>query len=120
MSLYILTHLLFAAPLVISTAILYIMANFYPQMEEPTLLKHIILFSALYSFSISLSNFTRHLGYTVVSSQVLFLFTCIQSCIKPFLYFGWGVSGNHEDGTPLHVPVTLLLESSSRATFLRS
>ncbi|XP_016160933.1 PREDICTED: uncharacterized protein LOC107604390 [Ficedula albicollis] len=86
MSLYILTHLLFAAPLVTSTAIIYIMAHFYNQQKEPTMLKHIIFFSALFSFPISLSNFMRHLSYTEVSSQMLLL-TGIQSSIKPFIYF---------------------------------
>ncbi|XP_015487097.1 uncharacterized protein LOC107206121 [Parus major] len=87
MSLDILNHLLFAAPWVISTAILYVMVVFYPPQEKPSSLERIIFFSALYSFPISLSNFMGHLGYTVVSSQVVFLFTCIQTSIKPFIYF---------------------------------
>ncbi|XP_062350545.1 uncharacterized protein LOC134045008 [Cinclus cinclus] len=69
--------------------------------------------SSLHSFPISFSNIMRHLGYTAVSSRVLFLLPCIQSSTKPFIYF-WVVcvrKPSGQDTTPCPC------DSSSRVFF---
>ncbi|XP_064281914.1 mas-related G-protein coupled receptor member H-like [Passer domesticus] len=86
-SMYALNLFLFAAPMVISSTILFI--NFKPgsQQQPHRRLDIVIFLIVLLSLPLSLWSFLQQLGYTAVPSQVVFLLTCITSSIKPFIYF---------------------------------
>ncbi|XP_068874878.1 mas-related G-protein coupled receptor member H-like [Aphelocoma coerulescens] len=87
-SLYILSFLVFAPSVVISSAILFI--HFKGSCQQQQQLKRldiIVFLIVLLTLPISVWNFLQQLGYTTVSSQVIFLFACIHSTINPFIYF---------------------------------
>uniref|UniRef100_A0A8C0U4B2 Mas-related G-protein coupled receptor member H-like n=1 Tax=Cyanistes caeruleus TaxID=156563 RepID=A0A8C0U4B2_CYACU len=83
--------LLFAPAMVISSTVLLIKIKSDPQQQQPKRLDIVILFTVLFfllfALPLSLCNFLQQLGYNTVSSQVVFLLTCITSSIKPFIYF---------------------------------
>ncbi|XP_005529136.1 PREDICTED: mas-related G-protein coupled receptor member H-like [Pseudopodoces humilis] len=83
--------LLFAPAMVISSTVLFIKVKSDPHQQQPKRLDIVILFTVLFfllfALPLSLCNFLQQLGYTTVSSQVVFLLTCITSSIKPFIYF---------------------------------
>ncbi|XP_063253479.1 mas-related G-protein coupled receptor member A1-like [Prinia subflava] len=90
LSMYALSLFLFAVPMVISSTVLFI--HFKPgsqqqQQQQQQRLDMVVFLAALCSLPLSLWYFLQQLGYTVVSSQVVFLLTCINSSIKPFIYF---------------------------------
>ncbi|XP_063253355.1 mas-related G-protein coupled receptor member H-like [Prinia subflava] len=86
-SMHTLILLLFSAPILIFHTINFIKAkrgsNQQKTKRQDTVISLIVLFIVL----LSLCNFLLQLGYTFVSSQVLFLLSCILSSIKPFIYF---------------------------------
>ncbi|XP_064278697.1 proto-oncogene Mas-like [Passer domesticus] len=86
-SMYALSLFLFAAPVVVSSTILF--SNFKPgsQQQTPKKLDIVIILVALFSLPLSLWSLLQQLGYTAVPSQVVFLLSCITSSIKPFIYF---------------------------------
>ncbi|XP_016160928.1 PREDICTED: mas-related G-protein coupled receptor member A8-like [Ficedula albicollis] len=90
LSMYVLNLFLFAAPMVISSTILFI--HFMPgsQQQQHKRLDIVIFLVALSSLPLSLWYFLQQFGYTVVSTQVVFLLACINSSIKPFIYFWVG------------------------------
>uniref|UniRef100_A0A8C3EA32 Uncharacterized protein n=1 Tax=Corvus moneduloides TaxID=1196302 RepID=A0A8C3EA32_CORMO len=79
--------LLFAAPGVITRTIDIVKAKCGSQQQQPKRRDIVIFLLVLLAVLLSLLNFLQHLGYTVVSSQVVFLLACIHSTIKPFIYF---------------------------------
>ncbi|XP_036240753.1 mas-related G-protein coupled receptor member A1-like [Molothrus ater] len=86
-SMYALNLFLFAAPMVISSTILFIHLKTGSQQQQNRMLDIVVFLVALFSLPLSLWFLLQQLGYTVVSSQLVFFLTCITSSIKPFIYF---------------------------------
>ncbi|XP_071284365.1 LOW QUALITY PROTEIN: mas-related G-protein coupled receptor member D-like [Agelaius tricolor] len=87
-SMYALNLFLFAAPMVISSTILFIhLKTGSQQQQQHKRLDIVIVLIALLSLPLSLWFLLQQLGYMAVPSQVVFLLTCITSSIKPFIYF---------------------------------
>ncbi|CAN8214278.1 unnamed protein product [Coccothraustes coccothraustes] len=87
-AMYVLSLFLFAAPMVISSTILFIHLKPGSQQQQPHKRLDIVIFLiVLFSLPLSLLNLLQQLGYMAVPSQVVFLLTCITSSIKPFIYF---------------------------------
>ncbi|XP_062350647.1 mas-related G-protein coupled receptor member H-like [Cinclus cinclus] len=87
-SMYTLNFFLFAAPLAISSTILFTKARSgFQQQQHPERLDIVIFFTALFTLPVSICNFLQQLHYTAVSSQVVCLLICIHSSTKPFIYF---------------------------------
>ncbi|XP_054132153.1 mas-related G-protein coupled receptor member A1-like [Melozone crissalis] len=86
-SMYALNLFLFAVPMVISSTILFIHLKPSSQYQPHKRLDVVIFLVALVSLPLSLWFLLQQLGYTVVSSQALFLLGCIHSSIKPFICF---------------------------------
>ncbi|XP_032918697.1 mas-related G-protein coupled receptor member D-like [Catharus ustulatus] len=87
-SMYIVILLLFAAPVLTSSAIDIIRARRGSKKQrQPQRRDHIISLIVLFTILLGLCNFLQQLGYFAVSSEVFFLLTCIHSSIKPFIYF---------------------------------
>ncbi|XP_053835880.1 proto-oncogene Mas-like isoform X2 [Vidua macroura] len=86
-SMYALNLFLFAAPMVISSTILFIQFKPGSQQQQQKRLDIVIFLIALFSLPLSLWNLLQQLSYTVVPSKAVFLLTCITSSIKPFIYF---------------------------------
>ncbi|KFO58310.1 Mas-related G-protein coupled receptor member H, partial [Corvus brachyrhynchos] len=84
--------LLIAAPVFISSTTDIVKAKCSSQQQQPKRRDIVIFLIVLFALPISVWNFLQHLGYTVVSSQVVFLLACINSTIKPFIYFSVGSS----------------------------
>uniref|UniRef100_A0A8D2MQE9 G-protein coupled receptors family 1 profile domain-containing protein n=1 Tax=Zonotrichia albicollis TaxID=44394 RepID=A0A8D2MQE9_ZONAL len=86
-SMYALSLFLFAAPMVISSTILFIHLKPGLQQQPLKTLDIVIFLVALFNLPLSLWNLLQQLGYTVVPSQMVFLLTSINSSIKPFICF---------------------------------
>ncbi|XP_066176442.1 mas-related G-protein coupled receptor member H-like [Sylvia atricapilla] len=90
-SMYALNLFLFAPAMLISSTILFIKVKCGSQQQQPKRLNTVtflnVLFFLLFALPLSLSNFLQQLGYIVVSSQVVFLFSSIHSSINPFILF---------------------------------
>ncbi|KAM7019684.1 mas-related G-protein coupled receptor member A1-like [Passerculus sandwichensis] len=86
-SMYALNLFLFAVPMVISSTILFIHLKPGSQQQPHRRLDIVIVLVALFSLPLSLWSLLQQLGYTAVPSQALFLLTCSNSSIKPFIYF---------------------------------
>ncbi|XP_037993632.1 mas-related G-protein coupled receptor member H-like [Motacilla alba alba] len=89
-SMYTIIILLFAAPVAISGTILLIKAKWGCHQEQPQQPKRrdiVTFLIVLFTLLLILWNFLHQLGYIAVSSQVVFLLTCIHSSIKPFIFF---------------------------------
>uniref|UniRef100_A0A8C0U840 G-protein coupled receptors family 1 profile domain-containing protein n=1 Tax=Cyanistes caeruleus TaxID=156563 RepID=A0A8C0U840_CYACU len=90
-SMYALNLFLFAPAMVISSTVLLIKIKCGSQQQQPKRLNTVtfivVLFFLLFALPLSLCNFLQQLGYNTVSSQVVFLLTCIHSTINPFIYF---------------------------------
>uniref|UniRef100_A0A8C9N5M3 G-protein coupled receptors family 1 profile domain-containing protein n=1 Tax=Serinus canaria TaxID=9135 RepID=A0A8C9N5M3_SERCA len=88
-TMYALNLFLFAPAMVISSTILLIKIK--SQQQRPKRLDIVIflvvLFFLLFALPLSLCNFLQQLGYTTVSSQIVFLLACIHSSINPIIYF---------------------------------
>ncbi|TRZ07460.1 hypothetical protein HGM15179_019643 [Zosterops borbonicus] len=87
LSIYALSLFLFAVPMVISSTVLFIHLKPSSQQQQLKRLDIVVFLTALFSLPLSLWYLLQQLGYTVVSSQVVFLLACINSSIKPFIYF---------------------------------
>uniref|UniRef100_A0A8D2NMI1 G-protein coupled receptors family 1 profile domain-containing protein n=1 Tax=Zosterops lateralis melanops TaxID=1220523 RepID=A0A8D2NMI1_ZOSLA len=90
-SMYSLNLFLFAPAMVISTTILFIKVKCGSHRQQPKRLNTVtflvVLFFLPFALPLTLSNFLQQLGYIVVSSQVVFLLSCIHSTINPFILF---------------------------------
>ncbi|XP_063015579.1 mas-related G-protein coupled receptor member H-like [Melospiza melodia melodia] len=91
-SMYTLILLLFAAPVAISHTVDFIKSKQGCQQQQPMRRDIVIVIIALFTLLLNLFNFLQQLGYITVSSQVVFVLTCIHSSIKPFIYF---LAGRH-------------------------
>nr|XP_009919145.1 PREDICTED: mas-related G-protein coupled receptor member H-like [Haliaeetus albicilla] len=98
-SMYVLNFLIFAPPMVISNVILFIKVLCGSKRRQPRRLYIVIfltvLFFLLLALPLSIWNFLQQFSYTVVLSQVVFLLACINSSIKPFIYFLVGSCRRH-------------------------
>ncbi|XP_041333586.1 mas-related G-protein coupled receptor member H-like [Pyrgilauda ruficollis] len=86
-SMYTIMLLLFVAPVVISGTIDFIKAKRGSQQQQPKRRDMVIFLIALFTLLLSIWNFLQQLSYIAVSSQVVFLVTCIHNSSKPFIYF---------------------------------
>ncbi|TRZ15840.1 hypothetical protein HGM15179_011279 [Zosterops borbonicus] len=86
-SMYIIILLLFAAPVLISSTIDFISAKWGSKEQQPKRRDIIVFLMVLLILLLTLCNFLQGLDYIIFSSQVFFLLYCIQSSIKPFIYF---------------------------------
>ncbi|XP_063253327.1 proto-oncogene Mas-like [Prinia subflava] len=90
-SMYALNLFLFAPAMLISSTILFIKAKFRSQQQQHKRLNTVNFLLVpsflLFALPLSLCNFLQQLGYTVVSSQVVFLLHCIHSSINPIILF---------------------------------
>ncbi|XP_059704481.1 mas-related G-protein coupled receptor member H-like [Haemorhous mexicanus] len=86
-SMYTIILLLFVAPVVVSCRVDFINAKQGSQQQQPKRRDMIIVLIVPFSFLFTICNFLQQLGYITVSSQVVFLLSCIHSSIKPFIYF---------------------------------
>ncbi|KFW05338.1 Mas-related G-protein coupled receptor member H, partial [Fulmarus glacialis] len=90
-SMYVLNFLIFAPPMVISNVILFIKVLCGSKRRQPKRLYIVIfltvLFFLIFGVPLSVWNFLQQFDYTVMPSQVVFLFACINSSINPFIYF---------------------------------
>nr|XP_021411605.1 mas-related G-protein coupled receptor member H-like [Lonchura striata domestica] len=81
-------NLLLCAPFVlISITILFIKVKPGSHQQQPKRLDIVICIIVLLTLPHSLWNLLQHLSYTIVPSQLVFLLNCINSSIKPFIYF---------------------------------
>uniref|UniRef100_A0A8C5TRA4 G-protein coupled receptors family 1 profile domain-containing protein n=1 Tax=Malurus cyaneus samueli TaxID=2593467 RepID=A0A8C5TRA4_9PASS len=92
--LYVINVLLFLAPMVISSTILFFKIKCGSQKQQPKRLDIVICLTVL-CFLLSalpptLWNFLQKFGYTIMSSHVVFLLICIHCSINPFIYFSMG------------------------------
>ncbi|XP_005431154.1 mas-related G-protein coupled receptor member H-like [Geospiza fortis] len=86
-SMYTIMLLLFSAPMLVSSTADFIKAKWGSQQQQHERRDIVIVIIVLFTLLLSLCNFLQQLGYITVSSQVVFLLTCINSSIKPFIYF---------------------------------
>ncbi|XP_023784493.1 proto-oncogene Mas-like [Cyanistes caeruleus] len=87
LSMYVLNFFLFAAPMLISSIIVFVHFKPGSQQREHKRLDIVIFLATLFSLPLSLLYLLQQLEYVFVSTQVIFLLTCINSSIKPFIYF---------------------------------
>ncbi|XP_064571503.1 mas-related G-protein coupled receptor member H-like [Zonotrichia leucophrys gambelii] len=73
--------------LVISSTINLIKAKWGSEQKQPEGLDIVIVSIGLFTLLFILCNFLQQLGYVAVPSHFFFLLTCINSSIKPFIYF---------------------------------
>ncbi|KAM7019700.1 proto-oncogene Mas-like [Passerculus sandwichensis] len=73
--------------LVISSTINSIKAKWGSEQKQPKGLDIVIISIGLFTLLFILWNFLQQLGYITVASHFFFLLTCINSSIKPFIYF---------------------------------
>ncbi|XP_057882126.1 LOW QUALITY PROTEIN: mas-related G-protein coupled receptor member H-like [Melospiza georgiana] len=85
-SLYILSFLVFAPSMVISSTILFIHFKGSSQQQQSKSLDIIVFLAVLLTLPLSLWNFLQQLSYTTVSPPVVLLFACMHSSINPFIY----------------------------------
>ncbi|XP_017588479.1 PREDICTED: mas-related G-protein coupled receptor member H isoform X1 [Corvus brachyrhynchos] len=86
-SMFAVTLLIFAAPVVITRTIDIIKAKRGSQQQKPKKRDTVIFLIVLFILFLNLWNILQQLGFTGVSSQVFFLLACITSTIKPLIYF---------------------------------
>nr|XP_005496923.3 mas-related G-protein coupled receptor member H-like [Zonotrichia albicollis] len=119
-SMYALSFLIFAPPMVISNVILFIKVQCGSKRRQPKRLYVVIfltvLFFLIFGVPLSLSNFLQQLSPSVVSSQVVFLLACINSSINPFIYFLVGSCWRHCSVVSLQVAFRRVFEETGTTT----
>uniref|UniRef100_A0A8C0V4Q1 Mas-related G-protein coupled receptor member H-like n=1 Tax=Cyanistes caeruleus TaxID=156563 RepID=A0A8C0V4Q1_CYACU len=112
LSMYVLNFFLFAAPMLISSIIVFVHFKRGSQQREQKRLDILIFLTALFSLPLSLLYLLQQLEYVFVSTEVIFLLTCINSSIKPFIYF---LVGNCSiDNCRSHISMQSLREALQR------
>ncbi|XP_015487099.2 mas-related G-protein coupled receptor member H-like [Parus major] len=115
-SMYALSFLIFAPPMVISNVILFIKVQCGSKRRQPKRLYIVIFLTVLFflTFGVPLSlwNFLQQLNHTVVSSQVVFLLACVNSSINPFIYFLVGSCWRHCSIVSLQVAFQRVFEET--------
>ncbi|XP_062351477.1 mas-related G-protein coupled receptor member H-like [Cinclus cinclus] len=86
-SIYAVILLLFAAPVVISSATDIIRARCGSKKQKPKRQHVVVFIIVLFTLLLCLCNFLQQLGYFPVTQQIFLLLICIHSSIKPFIYF---------------------------------
>ena len=86
-SIYAVTVFLFAAPMVITRTIEIIRAMCGSRKQQLKWRDIVVSLVKLFTLLLVLCNFLKQLSYIPTSSEVVLLFTCINSSIKPFIYF---------------------------------
>ncbi|KAM7019371.1 mas-related G-protein coupled receptor member H-like [Passerculus sandwichensis] len=86
-SMYTFILLFFLAPVVIFHTVDFIKAKWGSQKQQPNRRDIVILIIVLLTCIMIIWNFLQQLGYITVSSDVVLLLICINSSIKPFIYF---------------------------------
>ncbi|XP_074951149.1 proto-oncogene Mas-like [Phalacrocorax aristotelis] len=99
-SMYVLNFLIFAPPMVISSTILFIKVLCGSQRRQYKRLYIVIflivLFFLLFALPLSIWHFLKQVSYiAIMPSQIIFLLACINSSIKPFIYFLVGSCQRH-------------------------
>ncbi|XP_064309003.1 mas-related G-protein coupled receptor member H-like isoform X1 [Phalacrocorax carbo] len=99
-SMYVLNFLIFAPPMVISSTILFIKVLCGSQRRQYKRLYIVIflivLFFLLFALPLSIWYFLKQVSYlTAMPSQIFYLLACINSSIKPFIYFLVGSCRRH-------------------------
>uniref|UniRef100_A0A8D2NKT1 G-protein coupled receptors family 1 profile domain-containing protein n=1 Tax=Zosterops lateralis melanops TaxID=1220523 RepID=A0A8D2NKT1_ZOSLA len=119
-SMYALSFLIFAPPMVMSNVILFIKVQCGSKRRQPKRLYIVIfltvLFFLIFGVPLSLWNFLQQLSHTVVSSQVVFLLACINSSINPFIYFLVGSCWRHCSIVSLQVAFRRVFEETGITT----
>ncbi|RLV97228.1 hypothetical protein DV515_00012069 [Chloebia gouldiae] len=122
-SMYALSFLIFAPPMVISNVILFIKVQCGSKRRQPKRLYIVIfltvLFFLIFGVPLSLWNFLQQVSHTVVSSQVVFLLACINSSINPFIYFLVGSCWKHCSIVSLQVAFRRVFEETGITTMSR-
>ncbi|XP_032917371.1 mas-related G-protein coupled receptor member H-like [Catharus ustulatus] len=81
-------NLLLCVPFMLTfSTILYIKFKSGSIQQQPKSFDIVICLIVLFTLPLSLWNLLQEIGYSIFSSQVFFLLTCIHSSIKPFIYF---------------------------------
>ncbi|KAM4779431.1 LOW QUALITY PROTEIN: mas-related G-protein coupled receptor member A1-like [Cyanocitta cristata] len=87
---YALNSFLFAPAMVISSTILFLKVKCGSQQQQHQRLDFVVSLTVLAFALLALPptpcNFLQNLGYTIMSSNAVFLLTCIHSTINPFIY----------------------------------
>ncbi|XP_064278621.1 mas-related G-protein coupled receptor member H-like [Passer domesticus] len=86
-SMFTLILLLFVAPVIISSTIDFIKSKWGSQQQQPKRRDIVVILTLLLTLLLSFCNFLQQIGYVLLSSQAVFLLTCLHSSIKPFIYF---------------------------------
>ncbi|XP_009640900.1 proto-oncogene Mas-like [Egretta garzetta] len=98
-STYSLNLFIFAPTMVISSTIAFIKVLRGSQQHQPkrfyVAIFLTILFYLIFGLPLSIWNFLQQFDYPVISYQVVFLLACINSSIKPFIYFLVGSCRRH-------------------------
>ncbi|XP_049676940.1 mas-related G-protein coupled receptor member H-like [Accipiter gentilis] len=119
-SMYVLNFLIFAPPMVVCSTILFIKVQCGSQQRQPRRLYIVIfltvLFFLLFALPLSIWNFLQQFSYTLVLSQVVFLLACINSSIKPFIYFLGGTCRRHCSLVSLQVAFRKVFEEPEANT----
>ncbi|XP_066176448.1 probable G-protein coupled receptor 152 [Sylvia atricapilla] len=119
-SMYALSFLIFAPPMVISNVILFIRVQCGSKRRQPKRLYIVIfltvLFFLIFGVPLSLWNFLQQLSPAVVSSQVVFLLACINSSVNPFIYFLVGSCWRHCSIVSLQVAFRRVFEEAGVTT----
>ncbi|XP_009640898.1 mas-related G-protein coupled receptor member H-like [Egretta garzetta] len=96
---YVLNLFIFAPTMVISSIITFIKVLCGSQQHQPkrfyVAIFLTILFYLIFGLPLSIWNFLQQFDYPVISYQVVFLLACINSSIKPFIYFLVGSCRRH-------------------------
>ncbi|XP_077035755.1 mas-related G-protein coupled receptor member X1-like [Agelaius phoeniceus] len=86
-SMYIIILLLFAVPVLISSTVDFINANWGSQQQQLKGRNSVTFLIVLFMFLFTIWYFLQQITLIVVPSHVVFLLSCIHSSIKPFIYF---------------------------------
>ncbi|KAI1232747.1 hypothetical protein IHE44_0006588 [Lamprotornis superbus] len=119
-SMFALSFLIFALPMVISNVILFIKVLCVSKRRQPKRLYIVIfltvLFFLIFVVPLSLWYFLQQLDMLLVSSQVVFLLACINSSINPFIYFFVGGCWRHCSIVSLQVAFRRVFEETGITT----
>ncbi|KAM6392538.1 LOW QUALITY PROTEIN: mas-related G-protein coupled receptor member H-like [Pluvialis apricaria] len=98
---------IFTPSMVISSTVLFSKVQCGSQQRQPKRLYIVIfltvLFFLIFGVPLSAWNFLQQFSYTLLPSQVFFLLACINSSIKPLIYFLGGSCRRHRSSVSLQV-----------------
>ncbi|XP_064020019.1 mas-related G-protein coupled receptor member H-like [Pogoniulus pusillus] len=116
-SMYALSFLIFAPPMVISNMILFIKVLCGSKRRQPKRLYIVIfltvLFFLIFGVPLSIWSFLQQFSYSFLTNQVVFLLACINSSINPFIYFLVGSCHRHCSLVSLQVAFQRVFEEAA-------